>query len=107
MTTTSMSKHVPTPAKSTPWYSKVKPFAAPLRMASGKYLLPATQLSVDEMMVRFTGRSAHTIKIKNKPIKQGFKLFALCWHGYTYSFLYNSRAKKINVKKLPNHSLTS
>jgi hypothetical protein len=59
-------------------------------------------------MVHFTGRSIHTIKIKNKPIKQGYKLFAPCWRGFTWSFLYSSRTKKIGeVKKLANHSLTS
>lgn len=41
-------------------------------------------------MIRFCGRSAHTVKMKNKPIKQGYKVFALCSHGYTYAFLWYS-----------------
>jgi len=52
-------------------------------------------VAVDEMMVKFMGKSAYTIKIKNKPIKQGYKIFALCWRGYTINFTYSSRVKGI------------
>lgn len=98
----------PNPPKNTPWFAKIEPFSNALRVASMRYLVPPTELSIDEMMVRFTGRSLHTIKIKNKPIKQGYKLFALCWRGFTWFFLYSSRTTKIGeVKKLPEHSLTS
>lgn len=93
--------------KSAPWYEKVEPFGEALREASRRYLVPATKVSVDKMMIRFTGRSNHTIKIKNNQIGQGYKLFALCWYGYTYSYLYNSQTKIINVKKFSDHSLTS
>jgi len=77
------------------WYEKVEPMAVPLQLASQKYLLPATEIAVDEMMVKFMGKSSHTIKIKNKPIKQGYKIFALCWRGYTINFTYSSRVKGI------------
>ena len=83
------------------WYDKVEPMTIPLRLASQKYLLPATEIAVDEMMVKFMGNSSHTIKIKYKPIKQGYKIFALCWWGYTINFTYNSRVKGIaGVPKL-------
>ena len=75
--------------------------AIPLKLASQKYLLPATQVVVDEMMVKFMGKSAHTIKIKNKPIEQGYQIFALCWQGYTINPTYSSRVKGIaGVAKL-------
>ena len=41
-------------------------------------------------MIRFCGRSAHRVKMKNKPIKQGYKVFALCSDGYTYALLWYS-----------------
>lgn len=47
-------------------------------------------MAIDEMMVRFCGRSLHTLKVKNTLIKQGYKIFALCSHGYTYGFLWYS-----------------
>jgi hypothetical protein len=60
------------------------------------------------MMVRFTGRSKHTIKIKDKQIGQGYKFFVLCWHGFTYDFLYHPRTKRIGgVSKLADHCLRS
>ena len=33
--------------------------------------------AVDEMMVRFLGRSAETYRIKNKPTPEGYKWFVL------------------------------
>jgi hypothetical protein len=41
-------------------------------------------VSFDEMMVPFSGRSKHTLKMKNKPILEGFKIWALCDHGYLW-----------------------
>ena len=46
-------------------------------------------------MVRFCGWSQHTLKIRNKPIKQDYKIFALCDHGYTYTFLWYSATQGI------------
>lgn len=40
-------------------------------------------------------RSRHTLKIRNKPIKEGYKIFALCVHGYTYGFLWYSSTQGI------------
>jgi len=45
-------------------------------------------------MVLFKGRSFHTIKMPNKPIDQGYKIYALCEKGYTYSFLFYSGETK-------------
>ena len=42
------------------------------------------------MMVLFCGRSSHTVKMPNKPISQGYKIYALCDHGYTYNFTFYS-----------------
>jgi hypothetical protein len=45
------------------------------------YLLQVTELSLDEMIVKFKGRSADTMKFNHKPIKKGHKVFAICWRG--------------------------
>ncbi len=39
-------------------------------------------VSFDEMMVPFARRSKHTLKIKNKLVKEGFKVWALYDHRY-------------------------
>ncbi|EDN07287.1 predicted protein [Histoplasma mississippiense (nom. inval.)] len=38
-----------------------------------KYYNPGSNLSIDEMMIRFFGRSKYTIKMSQKPIRQGYK----------------------------------
>src|SRR5690349_5886489 len=53
------------------------------------------------MMVGFSGRSAHTFRIENKPTPEGYKIFALCDNGYTYTFLPVSRIQdNEEVKKI-------
>jgi len=59
-------------------------------------------------MVRFFDRSQHCIKAPHKPIKQGYKILALCDHGYTSSWIYSSRTQGFaNLTRLPNLSTTS
>ena len=43
-------------------------------------------------MITFGGRSFHTYRIPSKPITEGFKVFALCDVGYTYSWIFASQA---------------
>lgn len=89
------------------WFHRVGPLSSKLRNAFQKYFLPDSKVSIDEMMVRFFGRSKHTIKMKNKPVKQGYKIWALCYQGYTYSFLYYSGVKTIGTAEAPSiHGLS-
>ncbi|PWW77257.1 hypothetical protein C7212DRAFT_41146, partial [Tuber magnatum] len=55
-----------------------------------QFYTPSIKIVIDEIMVRFCGRSVYTVKIKNKPIKQGYKVFVLCSHRYIYVFLWYS-----------------
>jgi hypothetical protein len=66
----------------TPWYIKLEPLASLLRTKFQAYVILGQNVSFDEMMVPFSGRSRHTLKMKNKPISEGFKVWALCDHGY-------------------------
>mmetsp|Transcript_17478 Transcript_17478/g.39451 ORF Transcript_17478/g.39451 Transcript_17478/m.39451 type:complete len:315 (-) Transcript_17478:15-959(-) len=46
-----------------------------------------TTLSLDKMMIRFSGKSAETHRVKNKPINEGYKLFVLATKsGYVVNF---------------------
>jgi len=74
------------------WYEKFQPLASLLATKYQSLLVPESEVAVDEMMIQFTGRSVHTTLIRGKPIPQGYKVLALCDHGYTYSFLFTSRA---------------
>ena len=51
-------------------------------------------------MIRFIGRSVHTVRLPNKPIPEGYKVFALCEHGYTFSFMYTSRVEQFSGQEL-------
>jgi hypothetical protein len=43
--------------------------------------------SIDESMVKYKGRSSIRQRMKNKPVKSGFKIFSRCdSEGYTYAF---------------------
>jgi hypothetical protein len=44
-------------------------------------------------MLPFSGRSEDTVKIKNKPIKEGFKVWVLADQGYVYNWLWFSDHK--------------
>jgi hypothetical protein len=78
------------------YYSKVEPLLSHVRNISKLLYIPSSFLSIDEMIVRFTGRSPHTFRLKGKPTPEGFKILALCDYGYTWTFLPTSR---INTNK--------
>jgi len=50
---------------------------------------PGFALSIDEMMKIFKGRSHMTVRMKCKPIKEGFKFYAICDSstGFVYHFI--------------------
>ena len=96
-----------TPEKSTEWWYKLEPIASEFRDLCSKYWIPGINLSIDEMMIRFFGRSKHTFKAPNKPIKEGYKIFALCEAGYTYYFMWSSKCNSYGeLNKLPDLSPT-
>ena len=90
------------------WWYKLEPLASILRSNFEKYWRPASNVSIDEMMVRFFGRSLHTVKMPNKPIKQGYKMWALCDSGYLFTFMWNSRVKGIGeLTRVPDLTPTA
>jgi hypothetical protein len=89
------------------WWYKLEPVVSEFRSFCLKYWIPGLNLSIDEMMVRFFGRSKHTFKVPNKPIKEGYKIFALCEAGYTYYFIWSSKSESYGeLIKLPDLSPT-
>jgi hypothetical protein len=42
-------------------------------------------------MIRCFGRSSHTYKMPNKPIKQGYKVYGVADYGYIYSWIWSSK----------------
>jgi hypothetical protein len=90
------------------WWKKLEPLNSHLRQRSRDLLLPSTNLSIDEMMVSFTGRSRHTVRIPSKPIPVGYKIFAICDNGYTIDWLLTSRTESVaQLTRIPELSPTS
>jgi hypothetical protein len=46
------------------------------------YLTLGTEVAIDEIIVRFHSRLGDICKMLNKPIKQGYKVFALADNSY-------------------------
>ena len=80
------TSHLPTAR----WYTKLEPLASLLRTKFQAYVILGQNVSFDEIMVPFAGRSKHTLKMKNKLVKEGFKIWALYDHGYLWDFLFYS-----------------
>ena len=74
------------------WFDKLEPLNSMVQSRCQKFYLPASNITVDEMMIRFGGRSHHTYRMPSKPITEGYKVFALCDKGYTYSWIFASRS---------------
>lgn len=49
------------------YYDKVQPLMGEIQKAFSAYDTLKTNVSIDEMIVRFTGRSKNTMRIKGKP----------------------------------------
>jgi hypothetical protein len=52
------------------WYNKIELPNSRIRERCQALAIPASDVSVDEMMVRFFGRSKHTVRMPSKPIKR-------------------------------------
>jgi hypothetical protein len=85
------------------WWYKLEPLISHFRANCMAHWVPGSNIAIDEMMIKYYGRSFHTIKMPKKPIKQGYKMWALCEAGYLYNFMFHSRKEGIGeLKKHPN-----
>jgi hypothetical protein len=73
------------------WWYKLEPLAFSFERVAQQHYQPGSNIFVDETMIRCFGRTYHAIKMPNKPIKQGYKIFAIAEHGYIWTFTWSSR----------------
>ena len=81
------------------WWKKLEPLATDFQTASLKYYQPGSIVSVDEQLIKFKGRSRHTLQIASKHARKGLKIYSLCQNNYLISFLFASRVTKISQLK--------
>jgi Transposase IS4 len=74
------------PKKGSNWWDKLELVFSILREKWTLYWLPSINLTVDEIMLKFEGRTIQKITIPGKPISIGFKIFALEDSGYTLNW---------------------
>ncbi|ERF72396.1 hypothetical protein EPUS_07558 [Endocarpon pusillum Z07020] len=87
----------PGPLPDNQWYKKVEPLATHFRKATtpNMYELPQN-LSIDEQLVKFKGRSKHTIQMNSKAAGKGYKIYSLCCsNGYMVDFRFSSATEKV------------
>ncbi|KAF5541353.1 ac transposable element-derived 4 [Fusarium phyllophilum] len=74
-----------------------------IQKASAELYLPGTDLTVDECMIPFTGRSKETTVVKNKPTLVGFKVWVIAQQGYFLQWLWHVKASpyKAVIVELP------
>jgi Transposase IS4 len=76
-----------------PWWFRVEPLATTIRQACQHYWAPGAHVAIDESMVPYLGHTRHTIKAPHKPIKEGYKIWALGDLGYIYNWLWYSKTE--------------
>ena len=82
------SVYPPFPNENFTWH--LEPVATKIRLSYQQNWSPGSHLTIDESMIPYRGRSEHTVKMKNKPISEGYKVWVLADHGYIWSFLWYS-----------------
>ena len=72
-------------------FEKVDWLSEHLRERMKLYWDPGTDLSVDETIQQFTGRSEHLVNIPSKPTPQGFKIWVLANQGYVMDWMFHTK----------------
>src|SRR5947208_16769904 len=68
-------------------HEKVNPLTKLLLTSFQRYWKPATDVTIDEYIEGFTGRSSNTIYIPIKPSPIRFKIWVLTDRGYVFNLL--------------------
>ena len=77
------------------WYKKLLPFASEIRKNWGLLRTPGSHVAIDECMIKETGRTSHSTIAPGKPIKEGYKLFAISDEGYLYNYSWYSPVQEL------------
>ena len=71
------------------WFAKAAPIIDLVNETSKKVCkFPAFCVSIDEQMKKFKGRSGQTFRMKNKPISEGYKFWAICCANSVFCYHY-------------------
>ena len=85
------------------WFAKAAPIINLVNKTSKKVCkFPAFCVSIDEQMKKFKGRSGQTFRMKNKPISEGYKFWAICCanSGFCYRYIPAARTGNVEGRKI-------
>ena len=88
------------PPLNAPWFHRIQRVSDLIRAACRDAYIPSSQIVIDEAMVAFKGRSKDIVKLKNKPIDTGYKLWCIGDHGYIWSWLFHSKEEGVETFKI-------
>jgi Transposase IS4 len=74
---------------------KVEPVASIVKQNCKALWLSSSHLAVDEAMIAYRGRTIEKVKLPNKPIKEGYKVWVLGDAGYVYDWLWHGHVDGI------------
>jgi Transposase IS4 len=69
---------------------RVEPVATIVKQNCKALWSPSSHLAIDEAMIAYRGRTVDKVKLLNKPIKEGYKVWVLGDAGYVYDWLWHS-----------------
>jgi Transposase IS4 len=87
---------MPAPSNA-PWYHRVHRISDLVRTACRNSYCPSSNIAIDEAMVAFEGRTKDTVKLKNKPIDIGYKIWCIGDHGYIWSWLFHLKIEGVET----------
>jgi len=93
---------------------QVEPVASIVKSNCKALWSPCSHLAVDEAMIAYRGRTRHKVKLPNKPIKEGYKVWVLGDAGYVYDWLWHSHiegpedipSKGLDINRVETTDLT-
>lgn len=97
------------PPGSNDWLAKIQPSFDSFSQTYVSRIRPGRNVSIDEQLILFKGRSKHTMKINSKRAEKGFKIYSLCAENYLFTCFFASpiepQSKRIvgmqSMKELP------
>lgn len=102
------------PKKEETFAWQVEPIATFVKRNCRALWSPSSHLAVDEAMIAYRGRTLHKVKLPNKPIKEGYKIWVLGDADYVYDWLWHSHvdgpeyipSKGLDIDRVKSKDLT-
>ncbi|KAJ0126611.1 hypothetical protein HZ326_30283 [Fusarium oxysporum f. sp. albedinis] len=82
-------------------YDRIEQWSQHIQQISTAFIELGTCLSVDECMIRFTGRSSATTVVKNKPTPHGFKVWVVAQGGLFLRWIWHKPGSSFGPIGLP------